>query len=61
VIKNNASNAHTVSQEEFSKKTCGSLKSITDAVLFLVENTFVTGQIIYVDGGRHLKGHFYDA
>lgn len=37
----------------------GTLEQVTDAVLFLVENAFVTGQTIWVDGGRHLKGGFY--
>ena len=32
---------------------------IADAVLYLLKSDFVTGQIIYVDGGRHLleDGH----
>lgn len=30
------------------------LKDITDACLFLVRNESLTGQVIYVDGGRHL-------
>lgn len=37
----------------------GTLEQVTDAVLFLVGNAFVTGQTIWVDGGRHLKGGFY--
>jgi len=28
---------------------------VTDAVLYLLESDFITGQIIYVDGGRHLQ------
>jgi len=27
---------------------------IADAVLYLLRSDFVTGQIIYVDGGKHL-------
>ena len=38
----------------------GSLESVTEAVRFLVTNDFVTGQVIYVDGGRHLKGDVYE-
>ncbi len=34
----------------------GGLPDITRAVLFLLESEFVTGQVIYVDGGRHLVG-----
>jgi hypothetical protein len=34
----------------------GSLRAITDAVLYLLRSDFVTGQVLYVDGGRHLKG-----
>ena len=28
---------------------------ITDAALYLLKSDFVTGQVIYVDGGRHLR------
>jgi hypothetical protein len=28
--------------------------------LFLVHSRFITGQILYVDGGYHMKGHTYD-
>jgi NAD(P)-dependent dehydrogenase (short-subunit alcohol dehydrogenase family) len=34
----------------------GTAEDITGAVLFLLRNGFVTGQVIYVDGGRHMKG-----
>jgi pteridine reductase len=34
----------------------GDLADITSAVLFLLQSPFVTGQVIYVDGGRHLIG-----
>jgi len=37
-------------------KRHGSLAEITRALLFLLESDFVTGQVIYVDGGRHLTG-----
>src|SRR5262249_17591002 len=37
-------------------KRHGSLGDITGAVLFLLESDFITGQMIYVDGGRHLTG-----
>jgi NAD(P)-dependent dehydrogenase (short-subunit alcohol dehydrogenase family) len=37
----------------------GDPRDITDAVLFLLRSTFITGQVIHVDGGRHLKGAFY--
>lgn len=38
----------------------GSVGDVTAAVLFLVRSPFVTGQTIYVDGGRHLRGRVYD-
>jgi pteridine reductase len=34
----------------------GDPQDITDAVLFLLSSDFITGQVIFVDGGRHLKG-----
>jgi len=33
----------------------GGVKDITDAVMFLLTSRFITGQTIFVDGGRHLK------
>jgi pteridine reductase len=32
---------------------------IAEAVLFLLMSPFITGQVIFVDGGRHLKGCVY--
>ncbi len=32
----------------------GGTRDITDAMLFLLQSDFITGQIIYADGGRHL-------
>ena len=37
----------------------GTEKDISDAVLYLVGARFVTGQVLYIDGGRHVKGRFY--
>jgi pteridine reductase len=37
-------------------KRHGGLEDITRAVLFLLQSDFVTGQLVYVDGGRHLIG-----
>lgn len=37
----------------------GDLKAITGAVTFLLESDFITGQVVFVDGGRHLKGRVY--
>lgn len=36
-------------------KRVGSADEIADAVLFLVRSDFITGQTIFVDGGRHLR------
>lgn len=35
----------------------GNVEDVTDAVMFLLESSFITGQVIFVDGGRHLKGY----
>ena len=32
----------------------GEPRDVTDAVLFLLKGNFITGQVIFVDGGRHL-------
>jgi pteridine reductase len=38
----------------------GSPADVVEAVLFLLRSRFITGQIIYVDGGYHMRGHLYD-
>jgi len=38
----------------------GRPEDVVDAMLFLVRSRFVTGQILYIDGGYHMKGHMYD-
>lgn len=40
--------------------TYGGPEDIADAVVFLLESRFITGQTIFVDGGRHVRGHMYD-
>jgi len=34
--------------------TVGSVQDVVDAVIFLLTSDFITGQILFVDGGRHL-------
>jgi pteridine reductase len=34
----------------------GDPEDVAEAVLFLLRSSFITGQVIYVDGGRHLRG-----
>ncbi|MBN1686480.1 MAG: SDR family oxidoreductase [Spirochaetales bacterium] len=41
-------------------QTRGSEEDISEAVLYLLGANFVTGQVIFVDGGRHLRGYSYD-
>ncbi len=38
----------------------GRAKDVADAAIFLLKSSFVTGQIIYIDGGRHLRGSSYE-
>ena len=40
-------------------KRWGRPEDVTRAVLFLLESDFITGQVVYVDGGRFLKGSVY--
>jgi pteridine reductase len=40
-------------------KRYGGPADVVEAVLFLLRSRFITGQIIYVDGGYHMKGHMY--
>ena len=37
----------------------GSVEEIAEAVMYLARSPFVTGQIIFVDGGRHLLSSVY--
>ncbi len=37
----------------------GSPEDFTEALLFLAGNRFITGDVLFVDGGRHLKGRMY--
>jgi len=37
----------------------GDARDVTEAVLFLIRSEFITGQVIFVDGGRHMKGAMY--
>ena len=40
-------------------KCYGDPQDIADAVLFLIRSSFITGQVIFVDGGYHIKGCTY--
>jgi pteridine reductase len=40
-------------------KRHGSARDVVRAVLFLLHSDFVTGQVIYLDGGSNLKGNMY--
>ena len=37
----------------------GEEEDIVDAVLFLLKSSFITGQVLFIDGGRHIKGAMY--
>jgi len=41
-------------------KCHGQPQDVADAMVFLLRSRFITGQILYVDGGYHMKGHMYD-
>jgi NAD(P)-dependent dehydrogenase (short-subunit alcohol dehydrogenase family) len=36
------------------------VQDVARAVVFRLESRFVTGQVLFVDGGRHLVGATYD-
>ncbi len=38
----------------------GTLSNITDAVLFLLSNTFITGEVLFIDGGESLREKSYE-
>ena len=46
--------AHTNPLNRFGK-----VEDITEALRYLLNSTFVTGQVLYVDGGRHMRGNIY--
>ena len=35
-------------------KKAGSARDIVNAVVFLIENDYITGEVLHIDGGRHL-------
>jgi NAD(P)-dependent dehydrogenase (short-subunit alcohol dehydrogenase family) len=35
-------------------KRAGSARDVVNAVVFLIENDYITGEVLHVDGGRHL-------
>jgi pteridine reductase len=35
-------------------KRAGSARDIVNAIVFLLENDYITGEVIHVDGGRHI-------
>ncbi len=38
----------------------GNPDDVCAALLFLLHSSFITGQVIFVDGGRHMRGKMYD-
>lgn len=42
-------------------KTHGGLADVAEAVAFLLGSDFITGQIVFVDGGQHLLHHAFGA
>jgi len=38
----------------------GGAEDVVEAVLYLLQAGFVTGQTLYVDGGRHMRGSMYE-
>ena len=40
-------------------QTHGTKEQVSAAALFLIWNEFITGQVLFVDGGRHLNGSTY--
>jgi hypothetical protein len=40
-------------------RTHGAAEDVARATLFLLTSPFITGQVIYVDGGRHMFGGVY--
>jgi NAD(P)-dependent dehydrogenase (short-subunit alcohol dehydrogenase family) len=45
--------------ESVPLKRHGCAEDVVRAVLFLLQSDFVTGQVIYLDGGRNLRGNMY--
>ena len=41
-------------------QTHGTVDDIVRTAIFLIHSPFITGQTIFVDGGRNMRGHMYD-
>ncbi len=37
----------------------GNPEDVAKALIFLAESSFITGEVLFVDGGRHLRGRVY--
>jgi hypothetical protein len=46
--------------ERVPLRRSGNVADVVDAALFLLRSDFVTGQVIYVDGGYHMRGRTYE-
>ena len=49
----------TALASEIPLQTTGQARDITQAALYLLSSQYVTGQTLYVDGGRHMEGDLY--
>jgi len=45
--------------EAIPLKRSGNPNDVIEAVLFLVRSSFITGQVLFIDGGQHLNGSVY--
>ncbi len=45
--------------ESIPLQKTGSPEDVARAAAFLLESEFITGQVLYIDGGRHLEGCLY--
>ncbi|MFC2092074.1 SDR family oxidoreductase [Elusimicrobiota bacterium] len=41
-------------------KRYGSVDDVSNAVIYLLENDYITGEVIFVDGGQNITGGHYD-
>lgn len=49
----------TERSKELPLKRAGTPEDVAQSVLFLLRSDFITGQVIFVDGGYHMKGRVY--
>ena len=48
-------------KDQVPLQAIGAPEDVTEALLYLLQSSYVTGQVLYIDGGMHIRGNRYNA